>query len=75
METEKLQNWNQLEYAKYSFWQDSIYIDKKEISIFVYLEIQYKDSENPHIIIKTDEIDIESSANKILSYLIEGKYI
>ena len=54
METEKLQNWNQLEYAKFSFWQDSIYIDKKEISIFVYLEIQYKDSENPHIIINTE---------------------
>jgi hypothetical protein len=56
METEKLQNWNQLEYAKYSFWQDSIYIGEKTISIFVYLEIQYKDSENPHIIINTEVV-------------------
>ena len=56
METEKLQNWNQLEYAKYSFWQDSIYKGEKTIQIFVYLEIQYKDSENPHIIINTEVV-------------------
>lgn len=54
MTNEKTKNWNELLNVKYRFWQDSIYIDKKEITIFVNLEIQYSDSENPHIIINTE---------------------
>jgi hypothetical protein len=52
----KARNWNQLVNVKYRFWQDSIYIDKKEITIFVDLEINYNDSENPRIIINTEII-------------------
>jgi hypothetical protein len=54
MTNEKTKNWNQLVNVKYRFWQDSIYIDKKEITIFVDLEINYNDSENPRIIINTE---------------------
>lgn len=50
----KAENWNKLEYVKYSFWQEAIYINKKVISIVVYLEIKYSDRENPHIIINTE---------------------
>ena len=55
----KARNWNQLINVKYRFWQESMYIDKKEITIFVDLEINYNDGENPHIIINT-EIVVEN---------------
>lgn len=54
MKNEKTENWNQLINVKYRFWQESMYIDKKEITIFVDLEINYNDGENPHIIINTE---------------------
>ena len=41
MTNDKIENWNKLEYVKYSFWQEALYIDKKVISIVVYLEIKY----------------------------------
>jgi hypothetical protein len=50
----KARNWNQLINVKYRFWQESMYIDKKEITIFVDLEINYNDGENPRIIINTE---------------------
>ena len=56
MTNDKTENWNKLEYVKYSFWQESIYINKKVISIVVYLEIKYSDRENPHIIINTEVV-------------------
>ena len=54
MTNDKIENWNKLEYVKYSFWQEAIYINKNVISIVVYLEIKYSDRENPHIIINTE---------------------
>jgi len=54
MTNQKTENWNQLLNVKYRFWQESLYINKKEITIFVNLEINYNDSENPHIIINTE---------------------
>jgi hypothetical protein len=50
----KARNWNQLINVKYRFWQESTYFNKKEITIFVDLEINYNDSEHPHIIINTE---------------------
>lgn len=40
-----LQNWNQLEYAKYHFWQESIHIKDKEVYIAVDLYMDYTDRE------------------------------
>ena len=56
MTNDKIENWNKLEYVKYSFWQEAIYINKKVISIVVYLEIKYSERENPHIIINTEVV-------------------
>lgn len=53
METEELENWNQLEYCKYSFWEEGIYIDSKEIHVRVNLEIDCDDWETPNITINT----------------------
>jgi hypothetical protein len=53
METEELQNWNQLINCKYTFWQEEIDIDSKEISVRVNLEIDCNDWEYPNINIDT----------------------
>ena len=53
MENEK-KNWNELTYVKYTFWHEPIYRDKKEISIYAHLEIDYKNSDKPLIIINTE---------------------
>lgn len=37
----KLENWNELEYSKYRFYAESIWLDKKEVIVVVYLEIDY----------------------------------
>ena len=56
MTNDKIENWNQLLNVKYRFWQEAIHINKKVISIFVDLEINYNDRENPHIIINTEVV-------------------
>lgn len=55
-----VENWNQLEYAKYKFWQETIYFEEKEISISADLEIDYYNSENPCLKINT-KINIENN--------------
>jgi hypothetical protein len=45
MENNNLQNWNQLDYAKYHFWQEAIYIKDKEVHIRVNLYMDYRDRE------------------------------
>jgi|688.fasta_scaffold520242_3 hypothetical protein len=54
MENEE-NNWNELNYAKYTFCEHSIWLDnnKKEVAIYVYLEIDYYDSVKPKITINT----------------------
>jgi hypothetical protein len=41
MKNNNLQNWNQLDYAKYSFWQETIFIRDKKIDIYVDLHMDY----------------------------------
>ena len=55
-----VENWNQLEYAKYHFWQEAIHFEKKEIIINAYLEIDYNTTEDPCLKINT-QIDIENN--------------
>lgn len=57
---EAVENWNELEYAKYKFWQETIYFEEKEISISAYLEIDYYNSEDPCLKINT-KINIENN--------------
>jgi len=59
METEELQKWNQLINCKYTFWQEEIDIDSKQISVLVNLEINCDDWENPNINIDTRIIIID----------------
>jgi hypothetical protein len=35
------ENWNELEYSKYRFYAESIWLDKKEVCVVIYLEIDY----------------------------------
>jgi hypothetical protein len=58
----KKNNWNELTYVKYTFWHDTIYKDKKQISIYAHLEIDYKNSDKPSIIINT-EIVIDNNGD------------
>lgn len=53
MENNKLQNWNQLEYAKYHFWQEAIDIEDKEVLIRVDLYMDYRDREEVKFKIKS----------------------
>ena len=45
MKNNNLQNWNQLDYAKYSFWQETIFIRDKKIDIYVDLHMDYGNRE------------------------------
>ena len=60
MKNNNLQNWNQLDYAKYSFWQEPIFIRDLKINICVYLKMDYSNRENAKFEVNSEIIIINN---------------